>query len=554
MKKEYVKYTYEAVGVAVIVALGAAMRLAALKGYGLADVFSDEARIALGAATILKDKFLVLDYLRPQEPPLSMYLAAISMKLFGGGLHAANLAPAISNIVSLLLIYGAGRLMFSHGAGLAAAGLAALLPAHITRSVVLYENCFTTFFAAALLFCRVAYEKRNRRAWLCAAGLFAGLGLSTNLVFLYVMAAFAAALLSSGGLKTLLSDRRALVFSAVFFVIGALPVIADVALNQRMLPTIFAHAGTEAMPGTALEAAGMVWARLAMAEDMFSVALRFGVVLWAIHCAASWRLDRRFVFLVVYLAAFIVMSIVTHSGLHEHHLMSATPFAVLIPGSLIWIIERRLPRFEAVPALLVLVVCVGVFAVRYSDPDYARRGDEERNREFVASIEGLDAGNTISADIGMTMLLHYKKYLETGITPGPLDAGIVSDLCNRFRACPVREDMLALDMLFRQRLKKYGMCARCENRRTYGFNDIAECRAVFERLVLELAYERGGCNFVICRGNDPANVFFDAAVFFETSIKNLESRGMLSIDERTARRSYTECTIYEAETPKKLQR
>lgn len=111
-------------------------------------------------------------------PPGFSAFLAVPYRLFGESLTVARIANAIAGSVVVVPLYFVGRRLFSHAAGLAGAGIGALLPSLVFWTpVLLSETLFTTLFAAALalLLSSLRSDASIRPPVLVAAALVTGL-------------------------------------------------------------------------------------------------------------------------------------------------------------------------------------------------------------------------------------------------------------------------------------------------------------------------------------------------------------------------------------------
>lgn len=167
-----------------------------LPGLGTVPLFDwDEINFAEAAREMLDSG----DWLRMQidfkpfweKPPLFIWLQALSMWLLGVGEYAARLPNAITGIVTLVVLYRMGRLLFSPGFGIlwALSYTAAMFP-HLYFKSGIIDPLFNLFIFLSLWFFILYYWKLkqypdirlrySRVTYLLLCGAFAGLAVLTK--------------------------------------------------------------------------------------------------------------------------------------------------------------------------------------------------------------------------------------------------------------------------------------------------------------------------------------------------------------------------------------
>lgn len=123
-----------------------------------------------------------------RAPLTSIWLAGL-LALLGGNIPLVLLAQCGLSVATLLLLAELARTQFdSRGAGLAAAGLAAVsLPYASIASQMLSETLFIFLIAAGLLLFETARRRSMRWPWLLGGGLVWGLATLTRPISLYAL-------------------------------------------------------------------------------------------------------------------------------------------------------------------------------------------------------------------------------------------------------------------------------------------------------------------------------------------------------------------------------
>jgi len=130
------------------------------------------------------------------KPPLYFWLAAGAMKVLGPTALAARLPAALSSILTVLLVYAAGRMLWGERAGFLAGIVMAVAPmplamAHAARMDALLAALMTAMLLAAL---RLMLGMGRPWVWTLALYVAAGLGILTKGLEAVVFPAAAVAL------------------------------------------------------------------------------------------------------------------------------------------------------------------------------------------------------------------------------------------------------------------------------------------------------------------------------------------------------------------------
>ncbi|MGB0805805.1 MAG: ArnT family glycosyltransferase [Salibacteraceae bacterium] len=147
-------------------------------------------------AEIAREMVITNDYLRPQinyqifteKPPMFMWLQAASMNVFGMNEYAARFPNTIAGILTLLLLYTAGKRLYNKEFGLLWAGayFGSILPHLYFRSGII-DPWFNLFIFLGLYNIIIYYWKKEASAdvpfyqprirYIIWAGIFTGLGI-----------------------------------------------------------------------------------------------------------------------------------------------------------------------------------------------------------------------------------------------------------------------------------------------------------------------------------------------------------------------------------------
>ncbi|HPQ69914.1 MAG TPA: glycosyltransferase family 39 protein [bacterium] len=165
----------------IITAVAAWLRLTGLTAQSM---WSDEIGTLLTCAKPLS-KTLGTIVLFDINPPL-FYALAHYWQMLGHGEFILRLLPALLGVAAVPLTYALARRWAGAAAGLLAAGVLALAPAHVYYSGELRYQTLTTCLALAS-FIGLWDRHENRRRWLYPAATIAGL--YTHYLFLFLLAA-----------------------------------------------------------------------------------------------------------------------------------------------------------------------------------------------------------------------------------------------------------------------------------------------------------------------------------------------------------------------------
>ena len=92
-----------------------------------------------------------------------IYPTALSYRLFGVNKYTSNLLPLITSMLSIILAYQLGKLLFSDKAGIMAAFLLSFYPVHVLYSSMLFPDLPSAYFVALGTFLFLKADKTGTR-------------------------------------------------------------------------------------------------------------------------------------------------------------------------------------------------------------------------------------------------------------------------------------------------------------------------------------------------------------------------------------------------------
>jgi 4-amino-4-deoxy-L-arabinose transferase-like glycosyltransferase len=116
-----------------------------------------------------------------ENPPLYMWLTALSYKLFGISVYAAKFPSALMGLLNVLLIYSLGRYLFNPWVGRFAAFILATTDPFFKYSRHAMVDVTLTFFIVSALYCLLLALRKNR-LYFIFWGLSIALGVLTKSV------------------------------------------------------------------------------------------------------------------------------------------------------------------------------------------------------------------------------------------------------------------------------------------------------------------------------------------------------------------------------------
>lgn len=162
-----------------ILLMAAWLRFAGLSNEHL---YGDEAEYSIVARYLSRDPtylaYPMLEGMGPtpfvSQPPLLLYLMAISMKIFGATDFAAILPTAILGVATVAVVYMLGNRLGGRMMALAAAALVAVMPFHVELSRRAMLDVGYVFFLMLTLYYLVAWVQTRSRRHATWAGVAAG--------------------------------------------------------------------------------------------------------------------------------------------------------------------------------------------------------------------------------------------------------------------------------------------------------------------------------------------------------------------------------------------
>jgi hypothetical protein len=346
----------------------------------------------------------------------SMYVVLPLFALFGPGVGPTRAMTIGFGIIAIVLSYFLGRRLFGRPAGLVAALLLATAPSYIFWSRVgVYVVCQIVPLALGACLVHLRWRDSRRVGWLALAGLLAGIGLSTKILFIwFLLGVFGAGIavwlldwrwpLDRQGrtgrrrpLGAALAARPALRPAEVGgaltgFLIGAAPLIAYNIASGGTLKILRANTGqTEkgvdnsdflrnflgrfgafktVLEGSYFWFLGETHANLLVLPGFLLCAV--GLVAFVCLVPGYRRFRNTVAFILVLILAILVQSSFTLSGLEATHLLLLLPFPLLLCGAFVEFagqelvarygrrLRRPAPRglLAALPGLLLLAPLV----------------------------------------------------------------------------------------------------------------------------------------------------------------------------------------------------
>ncbi|MCC2545434.1 glycosyltransferase family 39 protein [Hymenobacter sp. BT175] len=166
-----------------LMALGAAF-LVNLGAWGVLE--SSEARYA----EMGREMLATGDWLHPRllgiqhfhKPPLTYWLTAAGLALFGGGAGAVRLLPVLAVLAQVALVYGLGQLLFEgdNRRALAAAVIYATFPAVLVSALNLTTDAYLATWELLATYAILRYYQAGKAGWLYLCWLSLGLAFLTK--------------------------------------------------------------------------------------------------------------------------------------------------------------------------------------------------------------------------------------------------------------------------------------------------------------------------------------------------------------------------------------
>jgi hypothetical protein len=159
-----------AVGLALLIAVGAALRLAPI---GANRFHEDEALYSFWALQVTTGRDPILDHSPVDKPPLFIYTLALCFKLFGPSEVAARLPSELGSVASIGLLYYLASRLYGRSVAMVAAILMALSPFNILFA----STAFTDPLMVAWVLAALCLAAKGRLGW---CGLMLGLAAATK--------------------------------------------------------------------------------------------------------------------------------------------------------------------------------------------------------------------------------------------------------------------------------------------------------------------------------------------------------------------------------------
>jgi 4-amino-4-deoxy-L-arabinose transferase-like glycosyltransferase len=219
------RLTHRAAHHALLIAVGACLFLVNLGGASLWDV--DEGRNGTCSIEMYESGNWIIPtfngVLRSHKPALLYWLQAWAYSVCGVNEFAARLPSALAALLTLLIVYELGRLLFGAAAGLLASLILASTAMFCASAHFANPDALLNLFVALTLFLFCRGYVHGTRGWFVTAGAAAGLAmLAKGPSGLVIPAAVVVLFLAWSRRLTLLLDRR-LLLGLLTFVLVAMP-------------------------------------------------------------------------------------------------------------------------------------------------------------------------------------------------------------------------------------------------------------------------------------------------------------------------------------------
>jgi 4-amino-4-deoxy-L-arabinose transferase-like glycosyltransferase len=217
------RHNHRAAHYALLLVVGASLFLVNLGGPSLWDV--DEGRNAVCAYEMRESNNWIIPtfngVLRSHKPALLYWLQATAYSLFGVNEFAARLPSALAALLTLLVVYEIGRLLFGAPAGLLGGVILASTAMFCASAHFANPDALLNFSVALTLFFFCRGYVRGNRSWFVPAGAAAGLAMmAKGASGLVLPGAVVLLFLAWSRRLTLLLDRRLLLGLLAFVLVG----------------------------------------------------------------------------------------------------------------------------------------------------------------------------------------------------------------------------------------------------------------------------------------------------------------------------------------------
>jgi 4-amino-4-deoxy-L-arabinose transferase-like glycosyltransferase len=167
----------------VLVALAAALNLWSLETNGWANTYYSAAVRSMASSwhNFLYASLDPSGVMTVDKPPLSLWVQALSVRVFGYHQLAVLVPQALMGVASVVLVYDLVRRRFGALGGFAAGLALALTPIAVAVSRHNNPDALLVLCGVAAVWCAVRALEGGRTRWLVAAGVCVGLGFETKM-------------------------------------------------------------------------------------------------------------------------------------------------------------------------------------------------------------------------------------------------------------------------------------------------------------------------------------------------------------------------------------
>ena len=134
----------------------------------------DEGAHLMDAALLLGGKIPIVDF--GSRQPFYVYMIALFLKLFGTGYVSGRLLPLTCSMLTGVMVFYIGRVLFDEYVGVLSCALYWMLPLELINSTVVKTEPLVTLLTCVSFYGLIRFWKSGQAAWLIGAGVFASLG------------------------------------------------------------------------------------------------------------------------------------------------------------------------------------------------------------------------------------------------------------------------------------------------------------------------------------------------------------------------------------------
>jgi len=473
-----------------ILVLAAYLRFSGLLDTKVVQLHHEEARIALGAATVLEKHTLIINYDSDYEPPLSVYFPIPFIALFGRAPYVVKLASVVFSLLAVFMTYLFGREYFSKRVGLVAALFIAVLPFAVKYGRIGHEHCFLPLFTASVLFMYARFIKTGKALPLYAGAFIMGLGISTKIIYLYFIFLIVISCVISGEYKKLRLSPKRLFVAALSFLVGAIPFIAVIIMSDAFVQSI--RPSTDTI--TAKEILQAFAERLQMADWSFTSLFWYSISAWIVVWFVKRKIDSRALFLMIFSVAGIMLTVLKISyGMQDYQLLYLLPVPlVLIAG--LFDVNVGLPRFINTSAALVFAVALVATLPNAGFPDDIVPKEFMVEKPMIRYFEHARREETISNRREDAIIHSYIEFMKTGALPPNRHGSVTSLSCNRFRQCNGFRPFETINAFFGDMINGDGASESGDCLTGNHFDD--KCTALLKKAIRELIFQHNIRNFI----------------------------------------------------------